>query len=89
MPAALSGLRQPYPAPVARDTPRKRWYERPRFVEWGSPAPFLALTLAAVGIALLADGKSGGLVPLGIAVAVYGLYRFAKYRGDDDRHGFY
>jgi hypothetical protein len=72
-------------------TRRKRWFEkRPRFVgEWGSPAPFLALTLAAVGITLLANGENGGLLPLGFAIAVYGLYRFAKYRGDDDRHGFY
>jgi hypothetical protein len=74
---------------MARSTRRKRWYERPRFVEWGSPAPFLALLLAAVGIVLLADGKTGGLVPLGLAIAVYGLYRFAVYRGDDDAHGFY
>ena len=68
---------------------RQRWYERPRFLVWGSPAPFTALTLAAVGVALLADGKSGGLVPLGFAVTVYGLHRFAKKRGDDDSHGLY
>jgi hypothetical protein len=72
-----------------RGLPRKRWYERPRFIQWGSPAPFVALILVCVGVALLARGESGGWIALGLAAVVYGLYRFAEQRGDDDRHGFY
>jgi hypothetical protein len=71
------------------DVPRKRWYQRPRFVLWGSPAPTVALTLACVGVALLIGGISGGPIVLGVAVIVYGLYRFAEHRREDDRHTFF
>lgn len=69
---------------------RKPWYKRPRFIEWGSPAPSIAIALAAVSVALLLDGQySSAWVTGGFALGLYALYRLAEGRGDDDRHGFF
>jgi hypothetical protein len=65
----------------------KRWYERPRFIEYGSPAPFTALTLAVVSVALLIDEQLSGAIITGLlAIVIYGLHRLGKRRGDDARH---
>jgi hypothetical protein len=56
-------------------------------MEFGSPAPFVAFLLAMVGGVLLAAGRYvGGAVAALLGVVVYGLWRFARERGDDDRH---
>jgi hypothetical protein len=56
-------------------------------MEYGSPAPFIAFALALVAGTLLAGSHHvGGAVAAGLAVALFALWRFARERGDDDRH---
>lgn len=56
-------------------------------MEYGSPAPFIAVVLALVSGTLLARGSYvGGAVAGALAVVVYALWLFARERGDDDRH---
>jgi hypothetical protein len=59
-------------------------------MEYGSPAPFLAFALAVVAGSMLAFGSYvAGVVICVAAVVVFGLWQFARRRGDDDRHTIY
>jgi hypothetical protein len=56
-------------------------------MEYGSPAPFIAFALAVVSGVLLGTAHYvGGGIAAAVAVLVFGLWRFAVDRGDDDRH---
>jgi hypothetical protein len=56
-------------------------------MDYGSPAPFVAFALALVSGTLLVIGSYiGGAVTGVLAITVFGLWRFARERGDDDRH---
>jgi hypothetical protein len=56
-------------------------------MEYGSPTPIIAFALAIVGGALLATSHYiSGLIVVVLAVVLFGAWRFAQDRGDDDRH---
>jgi hypothetical protein len=73
-------------APVESSRAGKNlWHDRS--VEFRSPAPFVAFVLAMVGGVLLAVGQYlGGPLAAVSALVVYGLWVFARERGDDDPH---
>jgi hypothetical protein len=56
-------------------------------MEYRSPAPIIAFVLAMVAGTLLAVGSyvAGGALALA-AIVLFGLWRFAEERGDDDTH---
>jgi hypothetical protein len=56
-------------------------------VEYRAPTPILAFVLAFVSGTLLATGQNvGGAIAGVIAIVLFGLWKFANERGDDDRH---
>ena len=56
-------------------------------MEYRSPAPFIAVVLAIVAGTLLGLGRyTGGACAAVVAIVLFGLWRFAQDRGDDDRH---
>jgi hypothetical protein len=56
-------------------------------VEYSSPAPLIAFVLAMVSGSLIATQHYiAGAVTGALAIVVFGLWRFAVDRGDDDRH---
>jgi hypothetical protein len=56
-------------------------------VEYGSPAPFIAIILAIVSGTLLAvESYVGGAITGVLAVIIFALWQFGRERGDDDSH---